>query len=116
MYNKENKVKYLQFIDRQIIENPDLDLFIKRKFRTKEQMILIHSLIPAYLALALTVVIKIWKECDNWTDKQFKQIQDQLSQIEQAIENNAFDDATLNVLEQQLKEIGIKLNSLSGKI
>lgn len=115
VYNKENEVKYSQFIDKQIIGNPDLDLFIKRKFRTKEQMSLIHSLIPAYLALALTVIITIWQECDNSTDKQFEQIQNQLLQIEQTIENSAFDDTTLDDIEKQLEEMGIELNSLSGK-
>ena len=78
-------------------------------------MSLIHSLIPAYLALALTVVITIWQECDNSTDKQFEQIQNQLSQIEQAIENSTFDDTTLNDLEKQIEIISTELNSISSK-
>lgn len=59
--------------------------------------------------------LTIWQECDNSTDKQFEQIQKQLSQIEQAIENSAFDNTTLDDIEKQLEEISIELNSLSGK-
>ena len=87
--------------------------FIKRKFQTKEQRSLFF-LILAYLALALTLGITIWQECNNTTDKRFAQIQNQLLQIEQTLKENAFDETVLDDLEGKLKEIELVIADLSA--
>lgn len=105
-YNKSNKVLCEQFLDKQIIGNADLDLFIRRKFHTYEQRSLFHSLLPAYLAMVLTLVITIYQEWDNNQD--MEKIYNHLSTIEQQLEdtdNNLLSGPELERIEQQLNEL-----------
>ena len=113
VYNKENEIICSQFIGKQIIANADLDLFIKRKFRTKEQRSLFLSLVPAYLALVLTLGITVWQECNNTTDKQLEQIQSHLVQMEQTLKEKEFDETALDEIESKLGEIELVLTELS---
>lgn len=98
-YNKANELICSQFICKQIYGNPELDAFIKNKFKTREQINFKWSLIPAYLALALTLEIAIWQKNDN---SDIIKIQQQLDSIQQAIDNNNPD---WNKIEQQLDDI-----------
>lgn len=98
-YNKANELICSQFICKQIYGNPELDAFIKNKFKTREQINFKWSLIPAYLALALTLGIAIWQKNDN---SDIIKIQQQLDSIQQAIDNNNPD---LDKIEQQLDDI-----------
>ena len=98
-YNKANELICSQFICKQIYGNPELDAFIKNKFKTREQINFKWSLIPAYLALALTLGIAIWQKNDN---SDIIKIQQQLDSIQQAIDNNNPD---WGKIEQQLDDI-----------
>ena len=95
-----------QFLDKQIIGNADLDLFIRRQFHTYEQRSLFHSLLPAYLAMILTLAITIYQEWDNNQD--MEKIYNHLSTIEQQLEdtdNNLLSGSELEMIEQQLNAI-----------
>ena len=115
VYNKENEIICSQFIGKQIVANADLDLFIKRKFRTKEQRSLYLSLVPAYLALVLTLGITVWQECNNTTDKQLAQIQSHLVQMEQTLKEKEFDETVLEDIESKLGEIELVITELSAE-
>lgn len=102
-YNKSNEIICSQFIDKQIIANSDLDLFIKQKFRTREQVNNIANLIPAYIALALTLIITIYQEWDGNND--MERIMNQLSVIESQLEENVLTSDDLEYIETQLETI-----------
>lgn len=105
-YDKNKEILCKQFLDKQIIGNADLDLFIRRKFHTYEQHSLFHSLLPAYLALVLTLAITIYQEWDNNQD--MAKIYSHLSIIEQQLQdtdNNLLSGPELEMLEQQLNAI-----------
>jgi hypothetical protein len=105
-YNKNREILCNQFLDKQIIGNADLDLFIRCKFHTYEQRSLFHSLLPAYLAMVLTLAITIYQEWDNNQD--MAKIYDHLSIIEQQLQdtdNNLLSGPELERLEQQLNAI-----------
>ena len=105
-YNKSNEVLCEQFLDKQIIGNADLDLFIRHKFHTYEQRSLFHSLLPAYLAMVLTLVITIYQEWDNNQD--MAKIYSHLSAIElqlQDTDNNLLSGPELERIERQLNEL-----------
>jgi len=111
-FSKENEIVCSQFIGKQIIANADLDL-LSVSFKQKSKGVCFF-LILAYLALALTLGITIWQECNNTTDKRFAQIQNQLLQIEQTLKENAFDETVLDDLEGKLKEIELVIVDLSA--
>lgn len=115
VYNKENEIICSQFIGKQIIANADLDLFVKRKFRTKEQRSLLLSLVPAYLALVLTLGVTVWQECNNTTDKQLEQIQNHLVQMEQTLKEKEFEETVLDDIESKLGEIELVITELSAE-
>ena len=105
-YNKNQEILCKQFLDKQIIGNADLDLFIRRQFHTYEQRSLFHSLLPAYLAMILTLAITIYQEWDNNQD--MEKIYNHLSTIEQQLEdtdNNLLSGSELEMIEQQLNAI-----------
>lgn len=104
-YNTSKEQICKQFIGKQIFGNGELDVFIKRGFRTRERVEFILALIPAYLSLVLTLGITIWQECtkDN-TD--IKIIQTQLSEIQQQLENyDTLSPSDLDSIEQQLESL-----------
>lgn len=105
-YNKNHETVCHQFLGKQIIANADLELFIKRKFHTKEQVNNFLNLLPAYLALAMTLIITIYQEWDN--NKDMDNILSKLSTIESRLENfsnSTLTSSDLDYIEQQLEEI-----------
>jgi len=104
-YNTSKEQICKQFIGKQIFGNGELDIFIKRGFHTRERVEFILALIPAYLSLILTLGITIWQECtkDN-TD--IKNIQTQLSEIQQQLENyDTLSPSDLDSIEQHLESL-----------
>lgn len=112
-YNKSNEAICHQFLGKQIIGNPDLGLFIKRKFRTREQINTFLNLFPAYLALGLTLGTTIYQECDN--NKDMEKMLKELSEIKTQIEDSSLVSSDLDDIEQQLEEI-IKSNSFNSEM
>lgn len=106
-YNKENEIICSQYISKQIYGNSELDLFIKKRFRTNEEINLNKTLIPAYLALVLTLGITIWQNFSNDNSDLIK-IQNQLMDIQQTLSDNP--SPNLKGIENQLQEILDSLN------
>ena len=98
-YNKANELICSQFICKQIYGNPELDAFIKNKFKTREQINFKWSLIPAYLALALTLGIAIWQKNDN---SDIIKIQQQLDDISKS---DIYDGSTNEKLDEMIEQI-----------
>ncbi len=103
-YNKESEIICSSFIGKQIYGNPELDLFIKRNYHTKEQINIFHSLIPAYLALILTLGITIWQEIHK-DNSDLLMIQNQLSAIQAQLEENTSSTENFENIEELLESI-----------
>lgn len=112
-YNKSNEAICRQFLGKQIIGNSELGLFVDRKFHTGGQINKFLNLLPAYLALILTLGITIYQECDN--NKDMQKILKQLSQIKMQIEDNSLILADLDDIEEQLEQI-IESNSFNSEM
>lgn len=102
-YNKNQEILCKQFLDKQIIGNADLDLFIRRQFHTYEQRSLFHSLLPAYLAMILTLAITIYQEWDNNQD--MEKIYNHLSTIEQQLNELLEKDFGNESINDKLQEL-----------
>lgn len=101
-YNKANELICSQFIDKQIYGNSELDVFIKKGFKTNEEINIRKTLVPAYLALVLTLGITIWQNisADN---SDIITIQNQLTEIQQTLNDNPSPDLT--EIESKIQEI-----------
>ena len=53
-----NELICSQFIDKQIYGNSELDVFIKKGFKTNEEINIRKTLVPAYLAFHDVTVVK----------------------------------------------------------
>ena len=101
-YNKENELICSQFIDKQIYGNSGLDVFIKKGFKTNEEINVNKTLIPAYLALVLSLGITLWQYF-NTVNSDIITIQNQLTEIQQTLYDNSPPDIT--EIENKLQEI-----------
>lgn len=101
-YNKENELICSQFIDKQIYGNSGLDVFIKKGFKTNEEINVNKTLIPAYLALVLSLGITLWQYF-NTDNSDIITIQNQLTEIQQTLYDNSPPDIT--EIENKLQEI-----------
>lgn len=109
-YNRENELICSQFISKQIYGNTELDIFIKKNFKTTEQINFKRALIPAYLALVLSLGIAIWQKASE-DNSDIIRIQEQLDKIQTSIERKERMD--LSQIEDALQEI-IDNNSSSA--
>ena len=80
-----------------------MDLFIRRQFHTYEQRSLFHSLLPAYLAMILTLAITIYQEWDNNQD--MEKIYNHLSTIEQQLNELLEKDFGNESINDKLQEL-----------
>lgn len=101
-YNKTNELICAQFLNKQIYGTSNLDIFIKKKFKTNEQINLTKALIPAYLALILALLIALWQKASE-DNSDIIQIQNQLNQIQSSLENIQSND--LYNIEVELQTI-----------
>ena len=101
-YNKANELICSQFIEKQIYGNSELDVFIKKGFKTNEEINIRKTLVPAYLALVLTLGITIWQNisADN---SDIITIQNQLTEIQQTLNDTPSPDLT--GIESKIQEI-----------
>ena len=98
-YNKANELICSQFINKQIYGNPELDTFIRKRFRTKEQRNYMHALIPAYLSIFVSVGIALWPQNND----DITRIQKQLNEIQSVLDNEKIPD--LSKIEKELQII-----------
>lgn len=109
------------YMDKKILPMPELDLYIKRHFRTNEQVNFIKALIPTYLAIAVTVLLPLIQKQDNTEiikiQNQLMKVQTELSEIENTntylqelidkidkININTYNDADLKRILSELKK------------
>lgn len=92
-YNKANELICSQFIDKQIYGNTNLKIFINNNFKTNEEINLNKTLIPAYLALILSLGIAVFQTYFT-NNSEIITIQNQLSELQKII-----DDQTSNELK-----------------
>ncbi|MCG4662403.1 hypothetical protein L0P73_17640 [[Clostridium] innocuum] len=101
-YNKANELICSQFIDKQIYGNSSLETFIKNHFKTKEEISLTKTLIPAYLALFLTLGTTIWQNSYN-DNSEITDIKNHLIEIKNNLNEQTF--SKLNEIENKLQNI-----------
>jgi len=102
-YNYEWLKICSEFIGRRIIPNPKLILFIKYLYRTKEQLNFMSALIPAYLAIIVSGIILFIPNQDNNIV-----IQNQLADIQNAIQSIEQSNQYLYEISEELKSIKIE--------
>lgn len=113
-YNKANELICSQFINKQIYGNSELDIFIKKRFKTNEMVNLNKTLIPAYMALVLTLGITIWQ---NSTDNsEITAIKSQLTEIQEILKDNP--SPNLEEIENKLQQIldSPNINSINKQL
>lgn len=127
-YNKSHELICTQFINKQIYGISELDLFIKKGFKTNEEINITRTLVPAYLALALTLGIAIWQQLsvDNSdiviVQNQIEEIQTTMNEekkclssieknIKWIIENTSTSDEIEKKLDEIIKEINDNIDN-----
>lgn len=110
-YNISHERICSQFINKQIYGNSELDFFIKKGFKTTEQINVKRALIPAYLALVLTLVIAIWQQL-SVDNSDLVKIQNQIEEIQTIIDDK--NEPDLSQIEKDLKIIIEEVSSLDG--
>lgn len=101
-YNKASELICSQFINKQIYGNSALEIFIKKRFKTNEEINISKALIPAYLALVLTLGIALWQNFSDDTSSIIA-IQNQLTEIHQTLSDKPSPDLTK--IENKIQEI-----------
>lgn len=84
-FNEDAFIICDHYLDKKILSTPELDLFIRRHFMTAEQLKFYMALIPAYLAIIVSILLPFMQKQDN-TDiiklqHQLKEIHKELSEI-----------------------------------
>lgn len=81
-FNEDNFIVCDYYLDKKILSTPELELFIKNRFNTSEQINFYWALIPAYLAIIVSLVIPFFQKQDN---TEVIKIQNQLREIQQEV-------------------------------
>ena len=90
------------YLCNKIVPTPDLNLFIKRRYRTNEQSYLYYALIPAYLAIVVSIILQLCQKPDN---SEVVKVQRQLVQIEEH-------SSTLEGIQANVQELLDEIDSL----
>lgn len=108
-YNKSHELICTQFINKQIYGTPDLDIYIKKRFKTNEQRNITKALVPSYAALVLTLGIAIYQQVIV-DDTDIVKVQNQLNEIEKKMDE---EEEFISSIERDLEMI--IYNSSSGE-
>lgn len=85
-FNEDNFIICDYYLDKKILSTPELELFIKKHFKTSEQVNFYWALVPAYLAIIVSVLIPFLQKQDNTEvikiQSQLTEIQEEISQLE----------------------------------
>jgi hypothetical protein len=85
-FNEDNFTICDYYLDKKILSTPELELFIKNRFNNSEQINFYWALIPAYLAIIVSILIPLFQKQDNTEvikiQNQLREIQQEVSQLE----------------------------------
>ncbi len=85
-FNEDNFIICDYYLDKKILSTPELELFINSRFNTSEQINFYWALIPAYLAIIVSILIPLFQKQDNTevikVQNQLKEIQQEVLQLE----------------------------------
>lgn len=108
-YNTTHELICSQFLGKQIYGTSELDVFIKSKFKTKNDKQFWGALIAAYIGNGISfigIIISLLMSFFSTDTSDIKQIQQQLSEIQENLEeNNSLTSTELRNISDQLKEI-----------
>jgi hypothetical protein len=97
-FNEEEFISCEYYLDKKITGTPALELFIKRRFKTTEQVNFFWALVPAYIAILISIFALVQKPDNSENVK----IQHQLTQIQQDISKI---DSSNSALEKIFEEL-----------
>lgn len=101
-FNKDNFTICDYYLDKKILSTPELELFIKNRFNTSEQVNFYWALIPAYLAIIVSILIPLFQKKDN---SEITKIQNQLIEIQEEV-------SQLEITNSQLQSVIDELNNM----
>ena len=106
-YNTTHELICSQFLGKQIYGTSELDVFIKSKFKTKNDKQFMLALIPAYIGIIISLFTPFFPADNSDVEK----IQQQLTEIQENLEENAsLSSAELQNISNQLEEISDSQN------
>jgi hypothetical protein len=83
------------YLDKKIVGTPELELFVRRHFKTTEQLNFYWALVPAYIAIVISILLPLMQKQDN---TETIKIQQQLTGIHQEL----FEIKTANLKLQEM--------------
>lgn len=81
-FKEDNFIICDYYLAKKILSTPELELFIKSRFNTSEQINFYWALVPAYLAIIISILIPLFQKQDN---TEVIKIQNQLREIQQEV-------------------------------
>lgn len=101
-YNTTHELICSQFLGKRIYGTSELDVFIKSKFKTKNDKQFMLALIPAYIGIIISLFTPFFPTDNSDVEK----IQQQLSEIQENLQDNiSMTSAELRNISDQLEEI-----------
>lgn len=104
-FNEDNFIICDYYLDKKILSTPELELFIKKHFKTSEQVNFYWALVPAYLAIIVSVLTPFLQKPDN---TEVIKIQGQLTEMQQEISQLEITNAQLQSIIDKLDNINIE--------
>ena len=98
-FNEDAFIICDQYLDKKIVGTPELELFIRRHFKTTEQLNFYGALVPAYLAIVVSILFPFMQKQDN---SEIIKIQQQLTGIHQELSEIKTTDLELQKLIDKL--------------
>lgn len=103
LFNEDNFRICDYYLDKKIISTPELELFIKNNYKTSEQINFYWALVPAYLAVIISLATPFIQKQD---DTEIIKMQIQLSEIKREI-------SKLDITNKQIEKLAINVDKLN---
>lgn len=94
--NKDNLVVCNKHISKKLLSTPELELFIKRNYKTQDQINYFCALVPAYLSVLICIIVPIIQGLDD--------------------SDSILREKHVHEIKQELKTIQMKLESLNNEM
>lgn len=115
--NEEHKLICNDFIDKKILPNSDLKIYINDNFRTKAELSQFHSLFVAWIAVAISVIsivlgniVPLLKNDNKNIEKKLNSIESDLGQISSNLHSN-YNLSDISEILKEIKAIKEQLNT-----
>ena len=113
-FSEEHCKSCNQYIDKKIVPVPELNVFIEKNFRTKEDIVQNSSLCAAWLAIVVSILLSIIPLFQKSDTEILVNIQEELTIITKQIESLQIETQVMTKdISQELKQIQTTLNDIN---